>query len=51
MTRGMKGKVRMSATDMQANKNRTGNGVMAQIQRLGRFLSAMIMPNIGAFVA
>jgi PTS system mannitol-specific IIC component len=36
---------------MQANKNRTGNGVMAQVQRLGRFLSAMIMPNIGAFVA
>ena len=51
MTRGMKGKVRMSATDMQANKNRTGNGVMAQIQRLGPFLSAKIMPNIGAFVA
>ncbi len=41
----------MSATDMQANKNRTGNGVGAQVQRLGRFLSAMIMPNIGAFVA
>ena len=36
---------------MQANKNRTGNGVGAQVQRLGRFLSAMIMPNIGAFVA
>lgn len=34
----------------QANKNRTG-GAGAQVQRLGRFLSAMIMPNIGAFVA
>ena len=41
----------MSATDMQANKNRTGRGAGAQVQRLGRFLSAMIMPNIGAFVA
>ncbi len=41
----------MSATDMQANKNRTGPGASAQIQRLGRFLSGMIMPNIGAFVA
>jgi len=41
----------MSTTDMQANKNRTGSGISAQIQRLGRFLSAMIMPNIGAFVA
>ncbi len=41
----------MSTADMQANKNRQGNGVGAQVQRLGRFLSAMIMPNIGAFVA
>lgn len=36
---------------MQANKNRTGPGVSAQVQRLGRFLSGMIMPNIGAFIA
>ena len=41
----------MSATDMQANKNRQGRGAGAQVQRMGRFLSAMIMPNIGAFVA
>jgi len=47
----MEGKVRMSAPDMQANKNREGGGVAAQVQRLGRFLSGMIMPNIGAFVA
>ncbi len=51
MTRGMEGKVRMSTTDMHANKNRQGGGISAQVQRLGRFLSAMIMPNIGAFVA
>ena len=47
----MEGKVRISATDMQANKNRQGKGAAAQVQRVGRFLSAMIMPNIGAFVA
>lgn len=41
----------MSATDMQANKNREGTGISAQVQRVGRFLSGMIMPNIGAFVA
>ncbi|MCB2413544.1 PTS mannitol transporter subunit IICB [Demequina sp. TTPB684] len=41
----------MSAPDMQANKNREGGGAAAQVQRLGRFMSAMIMPNIGAFVA
>ena len=35
----------------KANKNRTGAGLGAQVQRLGRFLSGMIMPNIGAFVA
>ncbi|WP_062135729.1 PTS transporter subunit EIIC [Demequina aestuarii] len=35
----------------KANKNRTGAGVSAQVQRLGRFMSGMIMPNIGAFVA
>lgn len=35
----------------KANKNRTGAGIGAQVQRLGRFLSGMIMPNIGAFVA
>jgi len=47
----MEGKVRMSATDIQANENRQGKGAAAQVQRVGRFLSAMIMPNIGAFVA
>ena len=45
----------MSLNDAQAqakaNKNRSGAGIGAQVQRLGRFLSAMIMPNIGAFVA
>jgi len=41
----------MSSTDMQANKNRQGSGAAAQVQRVGRFLSGMIMPNIGAFVA
>ncbi|GIG53515.1 PTS mannitol transporter subunit IICB [Demequina activiva] len=35
----------------QANKNRTGPGIGAHVQRFGRFLSGMIMPNIGAFVA
>ncbi|WP_367117078.1 PTS transporter subunit EIIC [uncultured Demequina sp.] len=44
----------MSFSDAQAqskaNKNRTA-GFGAQVQRLGRFLSGMIMPNIGAFVA
>ncbi|WP_062069474.1 PTS mannitol transporter subunit IICB [Demequina sediminicola] len=45
----------MSFNDAQAQaqekKHRTGPGIGAQIQRLGRFMSAMIMPNIGAFVA
>ncbi|MFW7414354.1 PTS transporter subunit EIIC [Demequina sp. SO4-18] len=45
----------MSFSDAQdkarANKNRTGAGIGTQVQRLGRFMSAMIMPNIGAFVA
>lgn len=44
----------MSTPDIQAsqaNKNRTGNGIAASVQRVGRFLSGMIMPNIGAFVA
>lgn len=36
---------------MQAKKNREGSGASAQIQRVGRFLSGMIMPNIGAFIA
>jgi len=36
---------------MQAMKNREGASISAQVQKLGRFLSAMIMPNIGAFVA
>ena len=41
----------MSTPDIQAKKNRTGSGAAAQVQRVGRFLSGMIMPNIGAFVA
>ena len=51
MTRGKEGKERMSTPDIQAKKNRTGGGASAQVQRFGRFLSGMIMPNIGAFVA
>jgi len=51
MTRGKEGKERMSTPDIQAKKNRTGGGAAAQVQRLGRFMSAMIMPNIGAFIA
>ena len=41
----------MSATDMQANKNREGTNIAAMVQKFGRFLSGMIMPNIGAFIA
>ncbi|WP_430867463.1 PTS transporter subunit EIIC [Demequina aurantiaca] len=45
----------MSFNEAQAKskekKNRTGPSAGAQVQRLGRFLSGMIMPNIGAFVA
>jgi len=51
MTRGKEGKERMSTPDIQDKKNRTGRGASAQVQRFGRFLSGMIMPNIGAFVA
>jgi len=45
----------MSFSEAQAKsksrKNQSGPGAGAQVQRLGRFMSAMIMPNIGAFVA
>ena len=40
----------MSTPDMAGLKNQEG-GIGASVQRVGRFLSAMIMPNIGAFVA
>jgi PTS system mannitol-specific IIC component len=49
-SRGKEGKARMSLPDAQVNKNRE-SGAGANVQRFGRFLSAMIMPNIGAFVA
>lgn len=51
MTRGKEGKERMSTPDIQDKKNRSGGGAAARVQRLGRFMSAMIMPNIGAFIA
>jgi PTS system mannitol-specific IIC component len=41
----------MSLPDAQVNKNREGGGASATVQRVGRFLSGMIMPNIGAFIA
>ncbi len=41
----------MSLPDAQVNKNREDTGIGAQVQRVGRFLSGMIMPNIGAFIA
>ncbi|WNM25157.1 mannitol-specific PTS transporter subunit IIC [Demequina capsici] len=40
----------MSLPDAQVNKNRD-RGVGAAVQKFGRFLSGMIMPNIGAFIA
>ena len=37
--------------DARVNKNLEGSGVRARIQRFGGKLAAMIMPNIGAFIA
>ena len=37
--------------DARVNKNLEGAGVRARIQRFGGKLAAMIMPNIGAFIA
>ncbi len=46
------GTVRMTALpDARVNKNLEGPGVRARIQRFGGRLAAMIMPNIGAFIA
>jgi PTS system mannitol-specific IIC component len=41
----------MSLPDALANKNVEGGGARAQIQKLGAYLSGMIMPNIAAFIA
>lgn len=41
----------MSLPDASANKNMKGPGARAKVQRFGSFLAAMIMPNIGAFIA
>ncbi|GED56983.1 PTS mannitol transporter subunit IICBA [Brevibacillus formosus] len=32
-------------------KNSSGGGIRVSVQKFGRFLSAMVMPNIGAFIA
>lgn len=34
-----------------AAKNQTTGGLRVSVQKFGRFLSAMVMPNIGAFIA
>ncbi len=41
----------MSLPDATVNKNLSGNGARARIQRFGGQLAGMIMPNIGAFIA
>jgi mannitol PTS system EIICBA or EIICB component len=38
-------------TDISHLKNLQGQSVRARVQRLGRHLAGMIMPNIGAFIA
>ncbi len=35
----------------QATKAKTGGSVQVGVQKFGRFLSGMVMPNIGAFIA
>ena len=37
--------------DARVNKNVSGPGVRARVQRFGGYLAGMIMPNIGAFIA
>lgn len=37
--------------NMAASKERPAGGVRVAVQRFGRFLSGMVMPNIGAFIA
>jgi len=37
--------------NMTANQVQTAGGMRVRVQRLGRFLSGMVMPNIGAFIA
>jgi PTS system mannitol-specific IIC component len=41
----------MALPDALANKNMEGSGARARIQKLGAYLSGMIMPNIAAFIA
>ncbi|GGG08047.1 PTS mannitol transporter subunit IICB [Paenibacillus abyssi] len=36
---------------MQQNNNSSAGGIRVGVQRFGRFLSGMVMPNIGAFIA
>ena len=40
----------MTLTDTRVD-NPKGPGARAQVQRFGTFLSNMVMPNIGAFIA
>ena len=37
--------------DARVNQNPKGPGARAHVQRFGTFLSNMVMPNIGAFIA
>jgi len=39
------------STNLRAEKTVSQEGVRVKIQRFGRFLSGMVMPNIGAFIA
>lgn len=41
----------MTLPDARVNKNLQGPGARAKIQKFGGYLAAMIMPNIGAFIA
>ncbi|MEP6814996.1 MAG: PTS fructose transporter subunit IIA, partial [Marmoricola sp.] len=41
----------MAMPDARQNKNLEGGGARARVQKVGGFLSGMIMPNISAFIA
>ena len=41
----------MTVTDAHATTTKAGPGARAQVQKFGTFLSNMVMPNIGAFIA
>ncbi|HZG58366.1 PTS mannitol transporter subunit IICBA [Paenibacillus sp.] len=41
----------MNATTHNATAGGSGGGARVAVQRFGRFLSGMVMPNIGAFIA